>query len=395
MTVSPRAALESGDSVAVHGTGFPAGATALLQCAAGAAQIQSCDLATLQIVETPADGTFDATITVRRSIRVSGNRLRCWETPDSCAIAVANVDDQTQNHPELSTNAPAVTLGCSGSRRNPVDHQSVAVSGTGFVPGRDSVRSARGSHRQRRPDDGDRRCQRIVHDGVRGEPVAGPSTVNRIESACARNAVDFEDAEYDASVPLGFDPNGPPPLTPSISVCRAPPLTPTRDGLWHRLRPMTPVRLACAPVSVNGCASSSAGFATADASGSFSIELLVRRLVGGGGPDGTQAIDCAPTGCEVEARAFTDIDPAAIAPIEFDPSVPAAPPPTITVAPTTNLGYREVVAVHGEGLTPGTFLFASQCGNSPAFGVCVGGAAVAADASGAITITILVNRFLG
>ncbi len=73
-------------------------------------------------------------------------------------------------------------------------------------------------------------------------------------------------------------------------------------------------------------------------------------------------------------------------PITFDAGIPV---PTMTVDPSTNLGFRGLVAVHGRNLTPDSAYSASECFSG---GICSSGATGTSNAAGELDLTVPVRR---
>lgn len=89
--------------------------------------------------------------------------------------------------------------------------------------------------------------------------------------------------------------------------------------------------------------------------GTFETEFPMRRIIVIGG----QEVDCAappPDGiantCVVAVGAINDYDQSGVAPVGFDDSVPAPPPPTLSVTPSDGLVDGDLVTVNVDGVHP-------------------------------------------
>lgn len=85
-----------------------------------------------------------------------------------------------------------------------------------------------------------------------------------------------------------------------------------------------------------------------DATGSFTVDHEVRRIIMVGG----QEIDCADppvqgaeAGCAIAVGAINDYDESGVAQVTFDGTVPPPPPPTLSVSPTTDLVDGQLIEV--------------------------------------------------
>jgi len=162
-------------------------------------------------------------------------------------------------------------------------------------------------------------------------------------------------------VPLGFDPAGPRPDPPSITV------TPHTDllngqvaaiegagfsrGAWIDLEQCTATRSECRYLEVAST--------TTDDAGAFSETVALKRRipVWEGDP-----IDCAVDACEIVASTWADgTSQVARASVSFDPSVPVPPPPTLAVDPPAGLVDKQLVTVTGSGWTPGDAVYVQLC----------------------------------
>jgi hypothetical protein len=104
-----------------------------------------------------------------------------------------------------------------------------------------------------------------------------------------------------------------------------------------------------------------------DATGTFTVEFPVRRIVTVGG----QEIDCAdhpPEGiastCVIAVGAISDYDESGVIQVWFDASVPPPPAPEINVSPTDGLIDGQVVTVSLDGVEPDAYWWPSLCTSS-------------------------------
>lgn len=112
------------------------------------------------------------------------------------------------------------------------------------------------------------------------------------------------------------------------------------------------------PGGPQGCDLSTLAYATSDGGGAFSVGFKVKRVIRVG-PD---SIDCATAGaCIIGAGVPPDGIPAANAAIQFDPSVPLPPPPSLTVDPDSDLVDRQAVTVTGNNYEPFSSVGVVQC----------------------------------
>ncbi|MCU0309862.1 MAG: neocarzinostatin apoprotein domain-containing protein [Acidimicrobiales bacterium] len=112
------------------------------------------------------------------------------------------------------------------------------------------------------------------------------------------------------------------------------------------------------PGGPQGCDLSRLDYVTSDGAGAFSVGYQVKRVI----RVGTDSVDCATAGaCIVGAGVVPDGVPAANAAIQFDPSQPLPPPPSLAVAPNTDLVDRQIVTVTGGGFDPGAGVGVIQC----------------------------------
>ena len=423
LVVTPSQNLASGQVVTVTGTGYTPGTPgspggpgglALVECKAPATGFEQC--AGGDSVVPNAAGAISQPFHVIRNLRLGTGNVQCDTAPGACVIAVVDFFgaaalasapisfDATIPRPHPSI---AVTPS-TGLRAG----QSVSVHGTGFAAG--------GLVSVGECAVGARFCDAAFSGHE--TPVAGNGTFTislnaslRINDdngdlthclavACEIQAADFENADYFAAAPIGFDPSQPLPATPAITV------TP-HVGLHHNqavvvagtgFDPNAEVQVSQCPPNAPGFCGDTLGSTTAGADGTFSTSVNVSRLVSSfdfsGGTPTTSVVDCAGKACTLSANEFSDagFDLTAGAPIAFDASIPAPALPVVTVVPKDKLPYRANLTVHGTGYSPGEQVYGEFCANGASFGSCSFGFGAAgpatADASGAVTFNLPVRR---
>jgi hypothetical protein len=129
------------------------------------------------------------------------------------------------------------------------------------------------------------------------------------------------------------------------------------------------------------------------ASGAFSIELPVRRVI----TDQTGARhDCAVAKhpCEIVAIDGLDVDYHATAAVAFDASVPPPPAPTLVVQPSTKLPYYARVTTSGAHWNPDDFIGLVECAQSNPEACAFIAAPVTTDDTGTLTGAPMLQREL-
>lgn len=160
-----------------------------------------------------------------------------------------------------------------------------------------------------------------------------------------------------ARADIAFDPAGPLEPPPSVAV------DPSTDLVDRQVVHVTAsgfradesVVLGQCPVGTTdpteGCGGQ-VGFATADANGEVSADLVVRASFRAYLGTGSTETDCRVTACEVAVAASDDYDRFGAAPVTFDPDAPLRPDMDVEVTPHTDLVDGQVVQLHGVGYTP-------------------------------------------
>ena len=414
VTVMPASGIRAGQSLAVNGSGFAPGHTlAVYQCGVG----EFCEGGFEPSVLVSSNGTFSTTLTA--SLRTTVNDVDL----SNCIAVACEVRIEDYRDSEYTTATP---IGFDPSQPLPptptitvtpstgLHHdQTVTVAGQGFdaqayveisqcapdtfgfcsdyltdvVVGADGTFSASVT------------VSRLVSsfDLGPGGPSA-PTTVDCATGTCSISASEYSDSgiSLDASAPLAFDASVPPPALPRVA---ADPLTnlPSRAtvtvyGSGFRAGESVYAEQCISSVDFGTCG----GFAqaTADSFGDVSFTVPVRRTATSF--DGTPAdcVDPAVT-CQITVngeRSYERFDFT----LSFDPNAPVPPAPTLTVTPNTGLGYRQSVAVHGTGFSPGSPVEVLQCTSGSLDENCAGGGSEATtDDAGSFDATVVVRRILG
>lgn len=132
---------------------------------------------------------------------------------------------------------------------------------------------------------------------------------------------------------------------------------------------------------------------TSDAEGSFSVEHAVDRVFT---TSGGEQVDCAEATeewtCLVAVGALDDYDQSGIAPVSFDPSIPAIPDPFATIDPAPPYVDGQVVTVTVGNVAPGSQWWASQCADDGHEGGCSDELTAFADDDGRVAFQITVRH---
>ncbi|MEP6623610.1 MAG: Calx-beta domain-containing protein, partial [Acidimicrobiia bacterium] len=219
-------------------------------------------------------------------------------------------------------------------------------------------------------------------------------------ASCSIDAVGFSNdgVLLVADASIGFDDSVAPPQLPVVTVTPNAGL-PYRAQVAVHATGFSPGESVFADFCVNGpesgeCASYAQ--ATADATGTVDLTLGVKRRVYFGGAGSVDCID-ATVECTVQVQGEHGYERTQTV-VTFDPNAPIPPPPTASVTPDHNLGYRQAVSVVGSGFTPGS-ISVEQCGrlapgDPTSFEFCAGYTQLEADAVGAVTGMVQVRRLL-
>ena len=413
IAITPSTGLLAGQSVTVAGAGFAPGDTVLVrECAAGGPR---CSGSTA-FVTPDTGGTFSTPLTVSlRVIDGSGTATHCLAV--DCIVRATGVSDleyvadapiafdPNQPLPPL----PAVTVTPSTGL---LHNQSVTVGGTGFDAGSfvqinecsSTTDPFCGEFLTSTQTDatGAFTITAAVTRLVSTFGPGGTSVVDCALAACTVNAVGFsndESFELAANAPISFDGSVAPPALPVVTVTPSTNL-PYRAQVAVHGTGFVPGEFVfadfCAETTQSGGCGFSSGQGVADASGAVDFALNVKRRVYTGDVNPVDCIDVG-TACSVSVQGQRQYERAQV-PVTFDPNSPIPPPPTVTITPDHDLGYRQTVTLAGSGFTPGT-IPVEQCGQASSggggsFDICGGFTQVEADANGAISGAAEVRRVL-
>ena len=179
-------------------------------------------------------------------------------------------------------------------------------------------------------------------------------------------------------VELNFDPAGPDPVRRTVTVDPDSGLVDhqqvqvsgddfTTDPRWGGYAELLQCRLPAE--GYDDCDTGGYEFGEVDTDGHldtpFRVETILRL-------EGGATHDCRTGGCVLSVRdngeGFAE---GAQAALDFDPAGPLAPPPTVTVTPSTGLADGDIVEVDGAGWRPNNFVAVLQCRSAATdFGGC-------------------------
>lgn len=407
LSVVPDTGLVRGQSVAVTATGLPAGSVAVLQCGDDSTAAFDCDLSSLTFLTPDANGAISTNKTVRRSIPSIGGYRDCAAEAGTCEIVIASSSAQllVRQPLEFDPNAP---LPDSKITVDPatglLGGQTVTVAGTGFAPSQPVY--------VRMCATGDPFCNGpnpFVTTDANGAFSVELTLALRVRDAdgaitnclvvdCLVRATSSNDPDFSADAPIAFDPDQPPPPTPTIVVTPA-------TGLLHD-QEVTVIGTGYDPsmsIDVQECGTDASsycgeylGSTQADDRGAFTTKVRVSRLATDYVGTGRDIVDCAAATCSIAASGYNgedDFPLEARADVQFDASVPPPDRPTITVSPDRDLPYRAQVAIHGAGFAPNSSVYAQFCIRTATSGTCgLTYASGIADGSGAVDLVLNVRR---
>jgi LPXTG-motif cell wall-anchored protein len=141
------------------------------------------------------------------------------------------------------------------------------------------------------------------------------------------------------------------------------------------------------------CDTTNTGSAIPDASGAFSTQFTVHRIL----HTANGTVDCAsaPETCNLGAGTVTQPSAErAGAPITFDPNAPLPPPPTLEVNPTIGLHDGASIAVSGSDYLPSAQVAIVQCSVPASASTCQTLSLLPADATGSFTTQVTVHRIV-
>jgi len=105
VTIDPREGLRDGQTVTVRGESFPPGTEVYIGVCSRLAPgtgIERCDRTNFKVVNAGADGTFEATYTLRRILEIGGTAYDCTAAPaegerTACILVAAPARSETEN----------------------------------------------------------------------------------------------------------------------------------------------------------------------------------------------------------------------------------------------------------------------------------------------------------
>ncbi|HEX6419028.1 MAG TPA: neocarzinostatin apoprotein domain-containing protein [Acidimicrobiales bacterium] len=206
-----------------------------------------------------------------------------------------------------------------------------------------------------------------------------------------------------ASAPLAFapgTPHAPPPavtVTPDTDLGDLAAVEVEASGLvWSRYARIA--QCAAPPAGVDDCDDATAMYAAVEPDGTLALDLAVLATIE---TYGRGEVDCREPGACVLAVSQDNLrTPAksATAPLGFDPGAEVVPP-TLDVAPATDLVDGQRVTLTGSGFPPagpdGSWVEIQQCTDEPSWDTCTWVGWSAIDASGAFTTEVVVWATLG
>jgi hypothetical protein len=412
ITVTPSIDLVNLQNVTVAGTGFGANQqVGFAACKNPSTGADNCDTNHVGFATTDGTGAFNTTFTVHRILHTNNGDLDCASAPAACKIAVGELSDQSINGSTPLSFDPSVPLPPPPVLQvfpdtGLTDGQSVLALGTGYVPsspisafecivassqcvyigGAGATVNGNGAF-----------LATIV---VRRQIVLAPWTAKDCADApgdCELRVTSTLDFDATAAVPVDFDgsvplPSGTVTINPDTGLTAFQTVTVSGAGFVVGGAGQPLVELGvCKTGSVDSqdCSNSTAT-ALVDATGAFTTQLPLRRIVNF--PSG--AFDCgsAPDACEVRAMSFGPTAVFGSASFSFTPG-PPPPPAAITVTPNTGLASGDEVTVAGTGFAPNSDVIANQCptGGAP-FCPYSSGSFTTTDASGAFSTSLRLTR---
>ena len=410
--VDPSTGLGYSQDLAIHGEGFtPNVQVGFAECEAGEQGQDGCDLSTLGFATTDANGEFSSTIRVRRFLHntLSGT-IDCAAVPESCIVSSGKLDATELAAAPLTfdPNAPLPpppTIAADPDTGLGLVTQ-VHVTGSGFGPNRFALISTCEHGSIDRRDCSDSSVGFASADGngnidtiatvSRGIRTQNSSLVDCVDApGCDLVAYDVDDPDRRGIAPLQFDTNVPAPPALDVTV------TPATDLAHNQIvaveiAGLAPFESAIVAQCVAGTAPSddcapSYRYVNGGEQGTAETALRLRRSIG---PDGAP-VDCASgVGvCEVVVLGFDDAFHHGVVPLDFDPAVPPAPDPTLTVVPDTDLVHKQEVQVTGTGFLPGVFVSVIECTQDLRCGFSDGGRAYGqVQPDGTIETSLAVQR---
>jgi dienelactone hydrolase len=321
ITVSPSADLLDGTTVHVTGTGFaPGSGVQLTTCKSPFTKYDDCD-SPQTYVQTAADGSLTADVFLSARFTTFTEQVDC--RVDACELVATR--DLYQFEERHAAHA-VLAFRPDGPLRPPptisveptdglVDGQEIQISGTGFRPGFIQIAECGGTSAnvyERCTSSGDS----VVADATGA--ISGTVKVTvlarlsagfvdcRQPPGCTIAALDFNDITALAETPVTFDPAGPAPTFPTLTVAPAGPLA-ARSGAivsGTGLPPNSSIYLQVCSIE-NGlpqeCSGSGSDFVQTDGDGAFVAGTVVTAVIAG--HDGSE-IDCRQVACAILADTY-------------------------------------------------------------------------------------------
>jgi hypothetical protein len=415
MTVTPSTGLIDGQTVHVAATGLAPNQTwGMQQCVTGHL-IEGCDSSTAVYGPTDANGNFSIDVPVRAILHTQIGTIDCRTNAEPCVLGA-----NTSVVPEGAVSA-TLAFDPGGPLLPPpvvhatpdtdlIDGQVVAVDGTGFrstreyievrqcISGATQVSQCHSSYSDFQPVGPDG----VFHSSVRLRSIlatdGGPTVDCRTAAhACELLVGTFYPQLDVVSAAISFDPDGPllpPPTlvaTPSTDLVDGQVVTLSGTGHVSPKPPILPAPPVApagwrAPLSstaaitddsvpafeqtivqcvttevfdLYGCNPETWGTAEVDGDGTLTGTTQVWAVFQS---FGGETIDCrtSPNACSLYTYGFDPLT-SAVASLDFDPHGPLAPPPTVTVTPTTGLVDRQEMRVVGDGFPAHALIQLHQC----------------------------------
>ncbi len=370
ITATPSTDLVDGTTVHVIGSGFAAGSQVqLVSCRSPFTKYQDCE-SPRTYSQAGSDGTLAAGVYLPAILSTNdGQQVDCrttacelvatrevyiFEPRHTASVPLAFVPDGPLRPPPTLTVTPSDGL---------VDGQQVQVAGSGFRPGPLLV-----SQCTRDTGDGVSVFQRCAGSGyveadengnvaealnvaVLERTSAGFSDC-RTDPGCSIEALDFNGGSALASVPIAFDPGGPEPTFPTLTVAPGGPLA-ARSGAivsGSGFGPYAGLSLEQCRIE-NGlpqeCSGSGSDYVVTDAQGAFLAGTVLTAVIAG--PDGTE-IDCRTVTCAVVADPYEGYP--GVGALDFGRPVPPRgrylSPVFDNVDLTEGIVYRSTTNSHGD-----------------------------------------------
>src|SRR4051794_23283329 len=411
LTATPSSGLVNLQHVTVTGAGFsPNVPVGWAECKSGSTGQAGCDINNVGFATTDATGAFSASYTVRRILHTANGPVDCATAPETCTIGAAKSSDSNEKAGAPLTFDPTVPLPppptlLAGPTTDLVEGQSVALFGGGFVPSGQvlvaecltpsSMQNCVLVGNVAADAKGSFITTVQVHRSVAQLPF-GITDCAAAADTCRLVTVSSSDYDFEQEVALDFDPSGPLP-TGSITVTPGSGLvqfqTVTVAGTGFAGPGAQTIQCKSAATSAGDCNQNGYAFVPVTGAGTFTEQFSVRRILHLEAGD----FDCAsaPGACKLVAVSFGSAPIVASANLDFDASVPAPPPPAISVAPDAGLVSGQQVTVTGSHFQPSSFVQLGEClTDAESTGYCpfASNAFAQTDGNGAFTTSLTVRR---